>query len=271
MFSNLKLKIKNSRFIIIFKKIIILLIKQINWLGSGLSIRLVKWTGKSSQFIHPKHLIDQSPDWLKFFSKNDVVLDIGCHNGQRDFKLAPKVQKIIAFDYDPKFLNQAIDWQSKEKIDNIDFLKISAEEILPFSNNSFDKILFLDVLEHLYNRDQILRECYRILKPGGKMILAIPNTQTSWKKFQKSAGLNFYSDPDHKIEYSKEEIILEHQKAGFEVLEVNPVGYDFPLTGFIDLIGGISLSLYRNLWQWKINKVIKNPSDTIGFMVISEK
>ncbi|MFA6136374.1 MAG: class I SAM-dependent methyltransferase [Candidatus Paceibacterota bacterium] len=255
----------------LLKKILIKTIKLINWLGSGISIRLVKWTGKSSQYIHPKHLIDDYPEWLKYFNKEDEVLDIGCDNGQRDFKLSPLVKKIIAFDYEGKAINQAKEWQEKYSFGNIDFSCLSAENSLPFLDNQFDKILFLDVLEHLNNRAQIMKECFRVLKPKGAMVLAIPNSQTPWKEFQKSARVNFYSDSDHKIEYSKEEIIKEHQKTGFKIKEINPIVYDFPLTGLIDLVGGINLSLYKKLWRWKHKKVENNPNASIGFMVISEK
>lgn len=255
----------------IIKRILIIIVKVINYIGSGLSLCLAKWTGKASQAIHPKHLIDNNAEYLRYFRKNDVVLDIGCHNGQRDFKLAPHVKKIIAFDYNWDWLIRAKEWQSEHGINNVDFLKITAENPLPFKNSRFDGILFLDVLEHLHNRDHILKECHRVLKPGGAMVLSVPNSQTPWKEFQRSAGVNFYSDPDHKIEYSKEEILNEHKKFGFEVSVINPVVYDFPLSGIIDLAGGINLSLYSKLSGWKRKKGLKHPEKSIGFLIVSEK
>jgi SAM-dependent methyltransferase len=255
----------------ILKKILIKTAKLINYISSGLSMRLVKWTGKAPQAIHPKHLIDDNPEYAKYFGKEDIVLDIGCHNGQRDFKLIPHVKKIVAFDYNSRFLNQAKEWQKKYEIKNIEFMELSAENPLPFKTSEFDGILFLDVLEHIYNRDQLLEECHRVLKPGGIMVLAIPNSETPWKKFQKSAGVNFYSDPDHKIEYSRDEILNELKKFGFKVTEVNPIVYDFPLNGIIDILGGISLFLYGKLSDWKKGKSLKEPEKTIGFLIISKK
>jgi ubiquinone/menaquinone biosynthesis C-methylase UbiE len=234
-------------------------------------MRLVKWTGKAPQVIHPKHLIDDVPDYAQYFSKDDIVLDIGCHNGQRDFRLAPHVKKIIAFDYNDDWLAQAKEWQKGHGIKNIEFIKLSAENPLPFKDGEFDGILFLDVLEHIYNRDQILKECHRVLKPKATMVLAIPNSETPWKKFQKSAEVNFYSDIDHKIEYTKEEILWEHKKTGFKVKKIKPIVYDFPLNGLIDLIGGISLSLYKKLSDWKRKRGQNEPEKTIGFMIISQK
>ncbi len=207
--------------------------------------------------------------WLPYFERKDRVLDIGCHNGQRDFKLAPYVEHITAFDYDETMLAQARAWGTQNGVTNIEFLELSAEEKLPFPDHSFDKILFLDVLEHLYNREQIMRECRRVLKPGGKMIVTIPNTETTWKKFQRSAGMNSFSDPDHKIEYSEQEIRAVHKEAGFTIVEVHPIVYDFPLNGLIDFTGGINLWLYRHLAAWRRDAVKQHPEETIGFMVIS--
>ncbi|NTU98406.1 class I SAM-dependent methyltransferase [Candidatus Falkowbacteria bacterium] len=246
-------------------------IKLANYLGSGISIRLVKWTGKAPQLLHPKHLIKDNAEFAEFFDADDVVLDIGCANGQRDFKLASKVKKIVAFDYDDRLLAQAKEWQAANKVENVEFSKISAEERLPFEDWSFDKILFLDVLEHLNNRELALSECYRLLKPGGRMIIAVPNSDTSWKRLQKSAGLPYYSDSDHKIEYTKEEIIDVLTKARFKILRFDPIVLDFCLAGLIDLVGGFSLSLYKKMADWKKKKAREDESESVGFMILAEK
>lgn len=246
-------------------------IKFSNWLLTGISMRLVRWTGKSSQVIHPKHLLKETPEWIKYFSKEDRVLDIGCHNGQRDFRLSPFVEKIVAFDYDKKAIQNAKKWQEKNNFENIEFLELSAEDKLPFDNDSFNKILFLDVIEHLNNREIVLKECFRILKNGGTMILTAPNKETPWKKFQKNLGLSYYSDTDHKIEYSEVELKDAISITGFNVESVNPIVYDFPLVGLIDIIGGLNLNLYGKLQNWKKLVAQKYPEKSIGFIMISKK
>ena len=58
-------------------------------------------------------------------------------------------------------------------IDDLNTQKLNIE------NNSVDLILMCEVIEHLYNPDLVLEECYRILKKNGKLIITTPNL-TSW-------------------------------------------------------------------------------------------
>ena len=45
---------------------------------------------------------------------------------------------------------------------------------LPFDNASFDSIFSSEVFEHIFNLPQILDELYRVLKPGGHMLITVP-------------------------------------------------------------------------------------------------
>ncbi|MFN6992331.1 MAG: methyltransferase domain-containing protein, partial [Fervidobacterium sp.] len=50
----------------------------------------------------------------------------------------------------------------------------------PLKNESFDTVVSMDVIEHLYDVDNFLSEIYRILKNGGKAIISTPNL-ISWR------------------------------------------------------------------------------------------
>lgn len=236
---------------------------------SALSMRLVKLTGKSRYAIHPKHLIRIETPW--YFSRikaGDTVLDLGCNNGQHTLKLAGKCRKIIGVDHDKKQL--AIAWASArdKKISNAQFVIQDLEKKLNFDPNSFDKVIFLDVLEHIVNRSRILKEIRRVLKPGGLVFLAVPNIGTSWKRLQQSVGLNGYADPDHKIEYTESQIRKDLGRAGFTIISLKPVTYDTSWVGFFDLIGGLSLKLYAFIAKVKQKKAQANPKESTGFRII---
>jgi len=184
----------------------IYLLKKSRDLGS-LACRLTQWTGKSRYPIHPKHLVQIEPPWyLEGIQAGDRVLALGCGNGQHVFKAAQKAKEVVGLDKDEKQLAIAQSLAEEKEVGKVKFLRADLEKGIKFKDNSFDKILALDVLEHLENRNQFLKEVKRLVKPGGLIFLAIPNRNTSWKKRQKRAGLNSYTDPDHKIEYSLGEI-----------------------------------------------------------------
>lgn len=251
------------------KRIVVFLVKKLD-LGSAVAVRLTKITGKSKTPIHPKHFLTEKPWFAKNLKKSDVVLDLGCGNGQNSIKAARIVKKVDGVDIDDVLLGIAKNSAENLKISNVKFEKADLEKKLNYKNNAFDKIIFLDVLEHLSNRDQILQEVKRVLKPGGLLFLAVPNSQTSWKRFQESLGVCSYSDPDHRIEFSREQIRALLKKHGFKIVKLGYGYFDTPLRGLFDMIGGLSLNLYCYLSDWRKRQVIKKPSETSGFEIVAK-
>jgi SAM-dependent methyltransferase len=144
--------------------------------------------------------------------------------------------------------------------------------VLPFPNGCFERVLLLDVIEHLVDRVGTLSEIHRVLRPDGLLFVAAPNRDTGWKRKLKSAGLFYYTDPDHKIEYTWQELQAELRAGGFEPQgQPQLIVYDTPWAGLIDLTGGLSLSLYRQLSRWKALTVNRYPQETIGWRITCGK
>lgn len=239
---------------------------------SSLAPYLVKITGKSKEIIHPKHLIKGRKPWyISVVKKNFSVLDIGSGNGQYTIKTAKYCRKIIGIENNVNQLNIGEREKGRLKIKNIQFIKADAEEKLKFDDKTFNLVLLLDVLEHLKKRKQLLKEIFRVLKKEGKLVLSVPNVNTSWKKLLRENGLPYYSDPDHKIEYDKKSIKKELEENGFKITWIKPIIYDYPLVGMIDLLGAFSLSLYEKITRWREEKVIKHPKESTGFRIICQK
>lgn len=254
-----------------FKKIIITLLAKTESL-SAIACRLTKLTGKSNYNVHPKHLVGKNFFWyLPYLKKNYLVLDAGCGNAEHSFKLAKKSRQVIAFDIDKKLLGQAKKKIKDDKIKNIQLLNINANEKLPFKDNYFDLILCHDLLEHLKNYKKSLKEFIRVLKNNGFLLLTLPNKETTWKKLKKAAGLFYFSDKGHVKEWNLKEINNFSKKLPLKVIKKEPIVYDTPLTGFIDLLGGINLFLYTKVLNWKRKKALEKPQESTGFSLVLKK
>ena len=257
-----------------FKRTLIKSIRWINDVLSNQSCLLTQLTGKSPYPLHPKHLSSGNPHhywYLDFIGAHDRVLDVGCGNGIHSISIAGKCTHVIGIDHDQAKIALSNNLGRDRGIKNISFLTNDAEEGWNFAEASFDKVMLLDVLEHLNNDMSALSEAYRVLKKAGSLLLAVPNRETSWKRIQKKLGLFYYSDSDHKREYSLMEIKEILRKKGFRVLQVFPIVYDTPWYGVIDFVGALNLDFYDYMARWKRNKVINNQSESIGFRIIAQK
>lgn len=251
-------------------KILIKLLKESEKL-SAFAIRLTFITGKSQLPIHPKHLIKNKKIWfMNYLNKNQMFLDLGCGTGTDTIAASQKVKTAIGLDISKKSIKTAAQQLEKAKTKNVSFQKHDLNKKLPFDSDTFDVVLASDVLEHLERREFALRELRKVLKDKGLLLLVTDNPNTSWKKKQKKHGMFYYADSDHKYEYSKEEILELLKKHSFEVLKIDVVTYDTPFKGFIDLVGGISLSLYRYFSRWKKEMVKMHPEETTGFKIVSK-
>ncbi|MFC2149921.1 class I SAM-dependent methyltransferase [Calditrichota bacterium] len=98
-----------------------------------------------------------------------TLLDLGCGNGAQTAYLTEFAETIYALD-----LMHIDTTEQPEKGRGIGFIQGSAQE-LPFNNNSIDLVTSFEVLEHVQDDLEAVREVARILRPGGKFIFSVPN------------------------------------------------------------------------------------------------
>lgn len=246
----------------------------VNRRGKSVGVRLVKLTGKRPYAIHPKHLVEQPwHDWyLPYLDRADFVLDVGCSNGAHLLRAATACRSIVGFDYDLPQLGIARRAIREQGLDRARVFGWDITRPFPFPDRTFEKALFLDVIEHLVSRVAVLREIHRVLKDDGRLLVSGPNRENSWRRTLRAAALFSYSDPDHKIEYTREEFLAELAVGGFEPDgAVMPVVLDTPWAGVIDAVGGVSLSLYDRLSRWKRDAAVRRPEESTGFRVVARK
>lgn len=104
------------------------------------------------------------------------VIDIGCGNAYGTAFMASKCTEIKGLDYSLETVNQNIE-QYKD-ITNLSFKQCTIPPInLP--DASVDVVTAFQFIEHIKPRKEFLKEVYRILKPGGVLLLTTPNVKTS--------------------------------------------------------------------------------------------
>ena len=115
--------------------------------------------------------------------KDDKILDIGCGRGEASVYMAIDGAEVVGVDYseDSITISEETKKRFSDKIKgSVSFERGNAKS-LQFSDNSFDKIIMLDVVEHLYEEELkiALKECFRVLKPHGKLFVhTLPNRLT---------------------------------------------------------------------------------------------
>ena len=98
----------------------------------------------------------------------------------------------------------------------------------PVRDGSFDYVFFNHVLEHIPDDLQALKEAHRILKPGGKVILGVPNEGVATWRLAYALKPSIRRATDHLHFYTPKSIADKCRTAGFSVDEVHPIGWGFP-------------------------------------------
>lgn len=140
------------------------------------------------------------------------VLDIGCgHRAHVLVALESHIGKGVGID-------ESVSDEARASR-KLSFLEGSAEQHLAaLPPESFDVILMISVLEHLWEPVDALKSCLRLLRPGGSLVLNVPNW--AGKVFLETSAFTFgMSEPDsiddHKTYYAKRDLWPVMVRAGF--------------------------------------------------------
>ena len=105
---------------------------------------------------------------------DSFVLELGCGSGGYALHLAEKVGcRLIGLDLNEPGVRNANQLAlARGLASQARFEQCDASKNLPFGDNTFDAAFSNDVLCHLPGRPEVLREMFRILKPGGRMLFS---------------------------------------------------------------------------------------------------
>jgi 2-polyprenyl-3-methyl-5-hydroxy-6-metoxy-1,4-benzoquinol methylase len=150
------------------------------------------------------------------------VLDVGCSPGHLAMALVKAGFEVQGIDLNAVWLEKyAPGWAKRLRISHTNI----EQEPLPFTDESFDLVIFTEVLEHIAITDPclVLQEIRRVPRPGGRMLLSTPNVANLSNVAALIQGENVFWPPEifygsvdrHNREFAPYELLQLVERAGF--------------------------------------------------------
>lgn len=100
------------------------------------------------------------------------VIDLGCGSGYGAARIAKVARTLVGVDVSSDAVTFA---NARYKSPNLSFERIEPDAPLPFEDREFDVALSFQVIEHVSDDEHYLKEAFRVLKPGGVLLLITPD------------------------------------------------------------------------------------------------
>ena len=130
--------------------------------------------------LSSQHLISRQRFALKMVEAamppSSRILEVGCGAGVMAAKLIKRGYAVWGIDLAEPMIRQARQLCESEPFGVGDI------EHIPFPDNTFDVVVSLGVIEYLESDEQALREVWRVLRPGGRAVIAIPNGRSPLRR-----------------------------------------------------------------------------------------
>ena len=167
-------------------------------------------------------------EWLvEQFNEGDVVLELGCGTGFYSEMVIERVKQFTATDLAPEMVEQA-----KRNLAQFNNTEVRIEDCYntSFKDNTFDDVLMTNLLHIVMDPLAVLRECRRVMKNNGRVII-VDVTGYGMSLLKKMAlGIRFLRRYGRPCSYSRnlkpEELVGMVREADFVIEEAKLLGED---------------------------------------------
>ncbi len=157
-----------------------------------------------------------------------IVADTGCGFNYRFLRsVETMIQKGYAVD---------MSLDTKYTSNTLELVISNLNESIGLDNESVDIVSSMAILEHLDNPEQYLREVYRILRPGGVLVMTIPSVWAKPVLEFMAYTLKIISEEeirDHKTYYEKKSLFEILEKTGFKKENIKHSYFQFGMNNFV--------------------------------------
>lgn len=158
-------------------------------------------------------------DWilqlaLPHIPLDSTTLEMGAGRGTFTDELS-RHALVVATEIGPEALSHL-----RKKYANSDRVTVSTRELSDTESNAFDSAFLCNVLEHIEDDDAALEELFRVVRPGGTVIVFSPAFRFLFSEFDRQVG--------HYHRYRLKSIRRKFQNSDYQVIEaryVNFVGF----------------------------------------------
>jgi SAM-dependent methyltransferase len=149
--------------------------------------------------------------WLLPLVMDRRVLEVGCGEGYGSAMVAAHAESILGLDYDAATIRHAGQTYPAARFARANLAA------LPVRGKAIDRLVTLQVIEHVWDHGQFVRECVRVTDPDGAIVITTPNRLTF------SPGREQPLNPFHTHEFTASELraLLEHNGLAVELIGLN--------------------------------------------------
>jgi predicted TPR repeat methyltransferase len=195
-----------------------------------------------------RYFSDAKPAFLQLIDPRGLrVLDLGCGGGHNGAMLKNAgAREVVGVELDAGAAEQA-----RTRLDRVCECDLADLDLTELGDEPFDAILASDVLEHLLDAEGVLARAVSHLRPGGAVVLSLPNVSNVYvfaqllRKTWPRKGSGIF-DRTHVRWFAKRDMIELLEGAGLTVLRVEPYFTRYRAIRYASL--ALALYVFRDYW-----------------------